>query len=189
VGDDVTHAFLASSISMHDTLGMTEVMFAVAGDPGPKGSPRVYTKDPRGRPLRAPRVRADSDKTEAWAEAVAWAAKTTMRGKKPFVDQALVLEVVFYVMRPRKHYRRKDATLKALAPLVPAVKPDGDKLQRTTQDAMQGIVFDEDSRIVDWHGSKRYSEQRAGAWIRVSLYDPRDDSYATSPVMMGGEYF
>lgn len=177
-----------SSISSEDGRGMYAVTFALVGEPGPKGSPRVYTKDQRGRPLRAPRVRADSDKTEAWATAVGWAAKHTMRGHKPFVDQALVLEVVFFLMRPRDHYR-KDATLKASAPPVPSVKPDGDKLQRTTQDAMEGIVFDEDSRIVDWNGCKRYSEQRAGAWIRVSLFDPRDDSHATSPVRRAFEHF
>jgi Holliday junction resolvase RusA-like endonuclease len=144
---------------------LTEVVFVVEGAPGPKGSPRVYIRDRWGQPLRAPKVRADSDKTEAWAEAVAWAAKIAMRGRKPFKDVPLALEVVFYFEHQKKHLTAGGAMRKS-APLAPMWKPDGDKLQRTTQDAMQGIVFDEDSRFVDWHGAKRYGK-KAGVWIWV----------------------
>ncbi len=66
--------------------------------------------------------------------------------------------------------RRPAVTPKRSTP--PATKrPDLDKLTRAVLDALSGIVWRDDSLIVDLHPSKRLAEigEQAGARIRVAV--------------------
>jgi Holliday junction resolvase RusA-like endonuclease len=82
-----------------------------------------------------------------------------MRNRAPFSDVALSVVIVFGLERPMGHYGtgKNGGVLRASAPIAPSFKPDIDKLTRTTLDAMQGPVFDEDSRIVHLVASKVYA--------------------------------
>lgn len=64
------------------------------------------------------------------------------------IDAPVDLTVTFYLPRPRSAPRRV---------LFPATKPDLDKLTRAVGDALKGIAYTEDSRIVDLHIRKRFA--------------------------------
>jgi Holliday junction resolvase RusA-like endonuclease len=127
------------------------IRVAVDGLPAPKGSFRISS---RGRGRR-PVVRKDSPKTEAWEVAVSWAARMAMRGRTMFVDQPLHVRAIFMLPRPDRDIGVRG--LRAAALPVPSVKPDLDKLLRSTLDALESIVYDGDSRIVAIEASKVYA--------------------------------
>ena len=78
------------------------------------------------------------------------------------------LSLVFIFTRPAGHFR-KNGTLKPSAPTYHAVKPDGSKLLRSTEDALTGLAFEDDARIVGCIWDKRYAigDERPGALITV----------------------
>ena len=60
------------------------------------------------------------------------------------------LEVTFHLHRPKGHWGtgRNAPLLKDSAPARPTTYPDEDKLLRCTQDALEGIVWANDSQVV-----------------------------------------
>jgi Holliday junction resolvase RusA-like endonuclease len=147
------------------------IRFFVPGTPAPKGSPRVITRGRGGHPLPFPRVLSDSPATDAWAACVTLFARQAMRGREPWADAALDVLLVFGLARPLTHYGtgKNEQVIRASAPAAPQTKPDIDKLTRTTLDALQGPVFDEDSRIVRLEAIKIYAARgcETGAVIVV----------------------
>jgi Holliday junction resolvase RusA-like endonuclease len=148
------------------------IRIIVEGVPAPKGSFRISS---RGRG-RKPIVRKDSPKTEAWEHSVKWEARHWMRGhgRAPFVDQALSVTVYFRMPRPDGHYVHPAGGLirRSKADAVPAVQPDIDKLLRSTFDALEGEVYDQDSRIVSVMAHKGYVQEgeAPGAVITIERY-------------------
>lgn len=130
------------------------VAFRVNGLPAPKGSFRIARK----RGGKGFTVRKDSDKTETWHRLVGWAAKVTMGSAAPFTDLPLAVTVAFYLPRPKRAGAR------------PSVKPDLDKLLRATLDPLEGIVIDQDSRVVEVSASKHYANaaEPIGAHITIT---------------------
>jgi Holliday junction resolvase RusA-like endonuclease len=122
------------------------IAFRVDGIPAPKGSFRIARK----RNGKGFTVRKDSDKTEAWHEAVGWAAKAAMGGTAPLVGRPLRVVLTFFLPRP-----------KSVKAVWPQTKPDLDKLVRATLDPLEGIAFDGDSRVVQLRASKLYADQLA----------------------------
>jgi Holliday junction resolvase RusA-like endonuclease len=89
------------------------------------------------------------------------------------------MSAVFRFQRPANHYRR-DGTLKPLneglssatskeAPLYHCVQPDWSKLQRSTEDALTGLLYQDDARIVGGSCEKRWcvGDERPGALITL----------------------
>lgn len=147
------------------------IRMTVLGTPAPKGSSRAIM-----RGGKAVNVQGSSDvgkaKLLAWATAVRQQALLTCGdiAAPVFVGQPIRVAIVFRMMRPGGHYDKKTGELKPGAPRYPATKPDGDKLERTTWDALTGIVFDDDSRIVAWSAVKEYAlPGHEGATIAVAL--------------------
>jgi len=150
------------------------VLIEVTGLPAPKGSPNVVThrraKGGERVPLPFPKVLPDSERTVSWANAVTNAAVEAMRrGHEMFVGQALRVVMEFRFKRPAGHYGKNG--LKPSAPEYPAVRPDSSKLARTTEDALEGVVFDNDARIVEEVLRKVYCRpgQTPGAVITVEV--------------------
>ena len=77
------------------------------------------------------------------------------------------LSIVFLFLRPKGHYGAKG--LKASAPVHHHTRPDVDKLQRSTFDALTGTLIKDDSLIVGCAAEKRYcvGEERPGAIITL----------------------
>lgn len=86
----------------------------------------------------------------------------------PLLRGPVRLSIVFVFPRPAGHFRR-NGSLKPSAPACHAVKPDGSKLLRSTEDALSGVVIEDDARIVGCSWEKRYAvgTERPGALITV----------------------
>lgn len=101
---------------------------------------------------------ANARAMKSWDTAVREAAAQAVGtvDAPPFVDRAVRLTIVFRLRRPAGHYGRIGA-LKPSAPAWPITKPDGSKLLRATEDSLTGIVWDDDSRVVEFFLRKQYA--------------------------------
>lgn len=150
------------------------IVLDVLGTPAPKGSARAFYK---AGMKRAVIVKDNSERQKAWDGAVRAAAADVVGivDAPPFVDLALGVVIVFRVARPSGQWGKgKNAgRLTPSAPKFPRGKPDIDKLARTTLDALTGIVFDDDSRIVRLDLAKVYAAPgQEGARITVEEWRP-----------------
>jgi hypothetical protein len=145
-----------------------ELDFWVPGKPQTAGSKVTITKGKGGVPLAKP-VIVDSGDRGAKRD---W--RTDLRGKgedavfaaPPGIwpwDGPLEVEFVFVRARPKAHYGtgKNAALLKDSAPIWPATTPDALKLARAAEDALTGIVWVDDARIVVERLEKSFSD-RAG---------------------------
>ncbi len=98
-------------------------------------------------------------------------AEAAVRAGVPLLRGPVSMSAVFLFARPMGHFR-KDGSLKPSAPKHHAVKPDGSKLIRSTEDALSKLLFEDDSRIVCGSWYKRYcvEGERPGAVITVTPY-------------------
>ena len=126
----------------------------VHGTPAPQGSKRHVG---RGVMIES------SKKVKPWREAVKWAAIEVLIGRG--FDGPVEVEVDFYFIHPKTGKRRGSHS----------VKPDIDKLLRSTFDALTDAgVFEDASRICSVQARKHYATQYspvpAGAVIRVERW-------------------
>ena len=132
------------------------IQFEVLGHPAPKGSGRAMLIGgkarhvPSGSSVNQKALRSwDVNVREAAVAALGWCESPM------FVGRALECEILFRLARPAGHWGKKG--LRPSAPSYPIGKPDAGKLARSTEDSLKGIVFDDDSRIVDLIARKRYA--------------------------------
>ena len=150
------------------------IRFRVFGKPQPGGSKSSFvpTNKKTGQPFRGAAGRiivntVDSNpNVKDWKKEVRACAAAAYRGA-PRAD-ALTLKICFYVERPKSHYGsgKNSEKLKDSAPLFPATKPDCTKLTRGTEDALIGVIYVDDSQVVNQHIYKRYGNP--GAEIEIS---------------------
>lgn len=138
---------------------MSEVIFTVHGVPAPQGSKRHV-----GNGVMV----ESSKKVKPWREAVKHAALTA--GAEPITGPVRVF-IEFYLRRPKGHYGtgRNAALVRDSAPYFPAVKPDLDKLVRSTLDAISKdlALIDDDSRVVALEVRKVYADAHSGAYVAI----------------------
>lgn len=89
------------------------------------------------------------------------------------------LSVTFYRVRPSSHYRSNGLALNAEGDRRPwpTTKPDRGKTLRTIEDALTGVLYEDDAQVVEGVVAKRWGE-RAGARLSVALWenDPLSES-------------
>jgi Holliday junction resolvase RusA-like endonuclease len=136
------------------------IEFFVPGIPAPGGSKRAFVVN--GRAV----VTDDSKRNKPWRACVSLAAREAYRGDP--LTGPLDLEVTCYMPRPKSHYRsgKMCALLKLDAPERHTKKPDATKLLRAIEDALTGIVWQDDAQISDQHVYKRYCS-KVGARVVV----------------------
>lgn len=144
------------------------VTFRVEGmAPAPQGSKTSFGNG---------RMRESCVNVKPWRLLVARAA---IAAEVPLFQGPVRMAVVFLFQRPANHYRR-DGTLKPLnpslasatsreAPAYHCVPPDRDKVLRSTQDALSGLAYEDDARVVGGPCEKRWcvGDERPGALITV----------------------
>lgn len=144
---------------------MTQIAFVIYGPQKPQGSKVSQVIYRNGKPAMRPdgrvlTVTRDSCKGLAsWRNQVAAEAMQAMKGCEMFPAGVPVrLEIVFVRMHPMSHYGSgKNANfLKASAPDYPTSKPDLTKLTRAVEDALKGIVWHDDSQVVEQHITKEW---------------------------------
>jgi Holliday junction resolvase RusA-like endonuclease len=135
------------------------IRFRVHGDPVPQGSMRhighgriVHDK---GAGLRR------------WRAAIENAAHHAMRNRR-LVDGACAIECEFVLPRPESRKRAAHADR----------KPDLDKLARAVGDALEKVVYTQDSRVVGWVLRKRYAgaEEPSGVVVIVEAASPLQEA-------------
>ena len=133
----------------------------VLGLPAPKGSGRAMLIAGRARYI-ASSSGANARKQTSWARSVAQGAHGLT-----LIDGPVRVYIAFRMPRPKGH-RTARGELRQSAPLYPSVAPDLDKLTRCTLDALTGLAFTDDSRVIALHVSKQYATPgREGALITV----------------------
>jgi crossover junction endodeoxyribonuclease RusA len=133
------------------------VEFTVIGRAAPKGSKVPFIHPGTGRAS----LKEDSKREAPWAACVGAAAVEAMGGAPMFRDTALALAVTFYFARPSGHFGKRGPNKSHRDNPFPIAHTlgDWDKLGRSLGDALQGIVFDDDSRIVDGRVLKRFTAE------------------------------
>lgn len=123
---------------------MTEpIRFTAFGIPAPQGSARAFFKDGM---KRAVLVKDNDERQRSWRSVVASEAAKAMEGIA-LIDGAIEIRVRFVFPRPKSVKRIHMTT-----------RPDLDKILRSCFDAMTGIVYSDDSRIMEIAASKQYGE-------------------------------
>lgn len=156
-----------------------DVELRVIGHAAPAGSKDtgvVYRKGPNGTKVPVQDAATGKIKTwikdkggapmKNWKVAVSDAGAEAMDGRE-LLDGPMYVEVT--IIRPRGpgHFGKRG--LLPSAPAYPAVMPDVLKLCRSTEDALNNVVWRDDSRNVCMHIEKVFAEpgEAEGAEIRV----------------------
>lgn len=141
---------------------MNEIDFWVPGIPQPGGSKQGFYNPKLGRVIISD---ANEKKVKPWRAAVSQVASESI---STMLEGPLRMRMDFVFPRPKGHFGsgKNAGVLKRSAPAFPAVKPDATKLLRSTEDALKGILWKDDSQIVTQAATKRYGEQ-AGCRIRL----------------------
>lgn len=129
------------------------VTIILPGAPRGKGRPRFRIVKPRGAPQFVSTY-TDAE-TRAYEERLADAGRTAATTGMP-LDEALWVDVTAFMPIPASWSRRAKASAANLFTL-PTTKPDADNFAKCI-DALNGIIWRDDSQIVRLVVQKFYSE-------------------------------
>ena len=117
-----------------------EILFTVYGDPQALKRHRTF------RTKKGININVDPSKSDK--STFLWKAISDNKPKKPFND-ALRVKLVFYMPRPKSHYRtgKNAGKLKESAPIFHIKKPDIDNLVKFVLDALAGVYWKDDTII------------------------------------------
>lgn len=121
------------------------ITFTVFGVAQPKGSTRAFVPKGWTRPI----ITSDNQKSKGWQQLVAEAASRALQGSGQLFHGSIKLDVAFHLPRPKSLPRTRETPM--------TKKPDCDKLLRSTVDALTGVIFRDDSQVVDVHVTKQYA--------------------------------
>jgi len=133
------------------------IRIEIPGTPVPKSRPRAAVIAGRAR-LFTPAP------TRSFEAAVAWIARQAMGDAQPF-DEALSVEIRVHLTPPAS-WSAKQRALALAGRRWPTSRPDVDNLGKSVCDGCNGIVWTDDSRIVELSVSKTYAAS-AGVVVDV----------------------
>lgn len=125
---------------------------AIKGDPVAQERPRVFTRGHRV-------IATDPPKSRKGKQAIQLQAQAEYRGE--VLDEPLEVVLRFFMRRGRTVTRAEHT-----------VKPDLDNLMKTVLDAMNGIVWKDDSAIVRVIACKQYTEGDPFTLVEVFSHTP-----------------
>ncbi|VVE78152.1 RusA family crossover junction endodeoxyribonuclease [Pandoraea sputorum] len=130
---------------------MKRVEFIIDGKPEPKGRPRFCSINGRTRSY-------SPGKTVAYEGKVASAASVAMMaaGAQTF-SGAVLLQIGIHLPIPASWSKKRRG--RALVGEIAATnKPDADNVLKAIKDGMNGVVYEDDSQVVEIRLHKRYSD-------------------------------
>lgn len=148
---------------------MNALTINVIGTPAPQGSKKGFYNARIGRVQMV----ESSKKVAPWRQDVVAAVQAVLAVEDWWAipPGAVRVDVTYYLPRPRYHYRTgaRANELKPNAPTYCDKKPDRDKLDRATCDALtsSGVIRD-DAQIADGRTVKRYADGPTGARITIT---------------------
>ena len=132
------------------------VEFWVAGVPVPQGSKTGFVNPKSGRVVMVESAKG----LKFWRESVAVAAREFVGADWVLLDQPLRAVFEFYLPAPKSSKWK----------LRPAGKPDSSKLLRAVEDALTGVVYRDDSLLVDSWASKFWADDRGpGCLVKITV--------------------
>ena len=139
------------------------VSILLPGDPRGKGRPRFRIVRPKvGAPFAS--VYTDAE-TLAYEQGLAQVGAAAWSNRPP-LDEALTCFVEAFMPIPASWSRRKQAQAVA-GEIFPTGKPDGDNIAKCVGDALNKILWVDDSQIIMWQVLKLYSDFPR---LRVSVW-------------------
>lgn len=124
------------------------VVIELAGVPVGKGRPRFVRKTGHAY---------TPAKTEKYESHLRYAAQEAMTGRALLDGPVSVAITVHLPIAPSWPKRRQEAARQGA--LLPTSRPDIDNYLKAAADALNGVVFNDDSQIVDCCISKTYSDK------------------------------
>lgn len=143
------------------------IKFFVPGLAKTSGSKRAF-KNPKTDKII---VTAANPKQKKWQDACKWMAMQLCGRMIPW-DGPLILSMVFIRQRPRNHFGtgRNEGVMKDWAgSLMPTSKPDSLKLGRAVEDALKGIIYNDDSQICRHVIDKKFGAN-PGVEVTIAKY-------------------
>jgi len=144
---------------MNDTI-----TFFIPGIPAPGGSKRfVGFAKPTGRAIL---IDAAGQRNKNWRSICADIGMQAMSGRD-VLEGPLAVTMGFFMPRPKGHYGAKG--LKPNAPAFPISRPDVLKISRSTEDALTGVVWRDDSQTISLGLCKVYAEDgKCGCQVSIT---------------------
>ena len=125
------------------------ISYWIDGEPAPQGSKTGFIKN--GRVVMV----ESSKKVKPWREAVAAQTKAKVQAA---LENPVEIALVFHLPKPKTVTRK-----------WPAVKPDLDKLIRSTFDGLTtGGLYTDDALVIAVSASKQYATDRIGCQVIAS---------------------
>ena len=125
------------------------ISYWIDGEPAPQGSKTGFIKN--GRVVMV----ESSKKVKPWREAVAAQTKAKVEAA---LENPVEIALVFHLPKPKTVTRK-----------WPAVKPDLDKLIRSTFDGLTtGGLYTDDALVITVSASKQYATDRIGCQVIAS---------------------
>jgi Holliday junction resolvase RusA-like endonuclease len=122
------------------------ISFFIEGVPAPQGSKTGFVKNGRVVMIEA------SKKVKPWREAV---VAETVKNVACTMTEPVEIALVFYLPKPKSVTRK-----------WPSVKPDLDKLIRSTFDGLTtGGLYTDDALVIAVSASKEYSSDKIGCQV------------------------
>jgi len=159
-----------------EVLGQAATQGSVCSMPMRKKGGGLVMKD--GRPLLRP-VHQNAKKLKPWRQDVARAARLAYSG--PLLVGAVKVSMMFSRSRPKGHFGtgRNAGKLKPWAEEArPTTKPDVLKLARAVEDALTGVVWRDDSQVVEETLSKVWGTP--GVAVRIESLDGQAEAEKTA---------
>ncbi|GAB7525347.1 RusA family crossover junction endodeoxyribonuclease [Paraburkholderia sp. 2C] len=135
-------------VTLHEPTMLGGVSFMVAGQPVAKGRPRAGITDD-GIRMHTPA------KTKAYERRIRSAARVAMHGRIPF-GRPVALKVSIYLEIPMSWPKTRQTKAK-IGVICATNKPDADNVLKAIKDGMNGIVYEDDSQVVDIAVTKKYA--------------------------------
>lgn len=133
----------------------------IPGDPVAKARPRA-TRTKNGARMYTPA------KTRKWEKNAGLCAAAVMSGR-PAVKDPVRIEVEAVLPVPVSWPKWKQAAA-CDGNLLATGKPDGDNIGKAAADALNEIVFADDSQIIDTRVRKRYTRHEEQPHVLVSIF-------------------
>lgn len=125
------------------------VVFVVPGEPVGKGRPRIGKVGQHAR-MFAPQ------KTANYEGLVAMAAQEALAGR-PLIVGPVLMELHMFHPVPRSWSKKRQA-MALVGEVMPTVKCDADNCLKAVCDALNGVVWRDDTQVVNVFLAKRYAE-------------------------------
>lgn len=115
------------------------------------------------------RFAPDNERQKPFQESISAAAAAAMEESgQEVMDGPICLCVRVFLQRPKGHYSKsKSGGLLPSAPARPAKRPDTLKVVRAIEDALNGVVYRDDSQIVAHSLAKYYADQE---FVEIEIY-------------------